>query len=236
MIFQICSSCRTSSGAREFNFSLVKYHLRQSLSKDYQLIQFNQDASLETPIHLNYTLSFICMPLAPALAASNHDNVSEPALPQFPVVVLIGLIEWTRHRASFRLIRPRLLCPVYQCLYVNSRCCPAEPSSCLQPVRRGFGVRKAETRERVVSDCMRVCVFGGIVLWPSGVVTEVPWRLSSEASRQVIHTGANAIMPTTNKHLVCVELDLLCDTRSEGLEVFKNRVQGFMNQIPMLII
>lgn len=45
-----------------------------------------------------------------------------------------------------------------------------------------------------------------------------------------------ALMPTTNKQLVCVELDLLCDTRSEELEVFKDRAQGFMNQIPTLII
>lgn len=79
-------------------------------------------------------------------------------------------------------------------------------------------------------------MFVGVVLWLSGVVTEAPRRLSSEASRRVFHTGPNAIMPTTNKQLVCVELDLLCDTRSEELEVFKNRAQGFMNQIPTLII
>lgn len=85
-------------------------------------------------------------------------------------------------------------------------------------------------------DCTSVCVLGaGVVLRLSSVVTEAPWRHAIQPSGQVIHTGANIVALTTNKHLVSMELDLLWDTHSEAQEVFKSRAQpAFMSQIPIL--
>lgn len=58
--------------------------------------------------------------------------------------------------------------------------------------------RRSEQSQRLQSQPMkRVCLFGGVVLRLSGVVTEPPWRLASQTPGQVIHTSANVIVLTS---------------------------------------
>lgn len=53
----------------------------------------------------------------------------------------------------------------------------------------------------------------GTVLRLSAVVTEAPWRFAIQPSGRVIHTGANVIVLTTDKHLVAMELLLQHDAK-----------------------